>query len=310
MDSTTVVARLRRPVVRHPYADEPEFQAALNRVAMTADVRPVAVASDKPCVSETLELARLGEYQLLAKLGEGGMGAVYKARQTNLDRMVALKVLPASRSQDHEAIARFYREMRAVGRLRHPNIVEALDAREIDGSPMLAMEYLDGIDLSKLVHQVGQLPVADACELIRQAALGLQHAHEHGQVHRDIKPSNLMLTVDGTVKILDLGLALLDPARPQGLEMTAAGRALGTADYISPEQVTDSHSVDIRSDIYSLGCTLYKLLGGRAPFSGPQYKSDLAKLLERQCSDRNPGRQISRQDAKAHRGCEERETPP
>ena len=143
-------------------------------------------------------LRELGEYQLLEKLGEGGMGAVYKARQTNLDRLVALKVLAKGRSQDPAAMARFYREMRAVGRLSHPNIVQAHDAREIDGSPVLAMEYVEGLDLAKLVSATGPLRVADACELVRQAAVGLQHAHEQGLVHRDIKPSNLMLRRPGS----------------------------------------------------------------------------------------------------------------
>ena len=228
---------------------------------------------------EAAILGQMGEYQLLAKLGEGGMGAVYKARQTNLDRIVALKVLRTSRMEDERAVPRFYREMRAVGRLTHPNIVQAYDAREIDGTPILAMEYVEGVDLSELVRRAGKLKVADACELIRQAAVGLQCAHEGGLVHRDIKPSNLMVTPDGTVKILDLGLALLDSGQPNGGEMTGSGQAMGTADYMAPEQAFDSHQVDIRADIYALGCTLYKLLAGRTPFSGPQYTSNMAKLM-------------------------------
>ncbi len=141
------------------------------------------------------------------------------------------------------------------------------------------MEYVDGWDFAKLVAHASPLKIADACELVRQTAVGLQHAHEQGLVHRDIKPSNLMLNRQGTVKILDLGLALLGANQPNRPEMTAAGTAMGTADYVSPEQVTDSHSVDVRSDIYSLGCTLYKLLSGQAPFVGPEYKNDVTKMM-------------------------------
>ena len=232
----------------------------------------------------------LGEYQVLEELGHGGMGRVYKALQTKLDRVVALKVLPRGRLRDQQAIARFEREMKAIGRLDHPNIVQAYDAREIDGMPVLVMEFVDGLDLSELVHRVGPLPVAEACELVRQTALALQYAHEHGLVHRDIKPSNIMLARSGEVKLLDLGLArfyaegagiLRSADLPAGLdneEMTSTDQAMGTADYMAPEQVSDSRTVDIRADIYALGCTFYKLLSGRVPFSGPKYRSTLEKL--------------------------------
>src|SRR5690606_13492072 len=126
------------------------------------------------------------------KLGEGGMGAVYKARHTKLDKIVAIKVLPAERMKDKGAVARFEREMRAVGKLEHPNIVRAMDAGEAGGMHYLVMEYVQGVDLSQLVKQRGPLPIADACELIRQAAVGLDEAHDNGMVHRDIKPSNIM----------------------------------------------------------------------------------------------------------------------
>jgi serine/threonine protein kinase/WD40 repeat protein len=278
--SDTLVSQLERPVVPSRFAHEPQYQQALQRVLAQADGesdtmgdRVATVAVDSP-VPESL-----GEYELLEKLGEGGMGAVYKARQRNLDRLVALKVLPKHRTDNAVAIGRFYREMQAVGRLNHPNIVAAHDAREIDGAPVLAMEYIDGWDLAKLVSDAGPLTLADACELVRQTAVGLQHAHEQGLVHRDIKPSNVMLNRQGVVKILDLGLARLNEDQPNRPEMTAAGTAMGTADYFSPEQVNDSHSVDVRSDIYSLGCTLYKLLSGQTPFAGPEYKNDVTKMM-------------------------------
>lgn len=216
-------------------------------------------------------VTRIRDYQLLEVLGQGGMGAVYRAEHTRLKRTVALKVLARGRTSDPQAVARFEREMEAVGRLDDPRIVRALDAGEYDGIHYLVMEYVDGIDLAVLARQMGRLAIADACEVTRQAALGLQRVYEAGLVHRDLKPSNLMLTRSGRIKILDLGLALLR-GESSDREMTEAGQAIGTVDYMAPEQVTDSHSVDIRADVYSLGCTLYRLLTGRAPFAadGPR----------------------------------------
>jgi hypothetical protein len=195
------------------------------------------------------------------------MGAVYEALHVRLKKRVAVKVLPAARVHDPEAVARFRREMEALGALAHPNVVGATDAGEEAGFQFLVMEYVDGVDLSNLVRLCGPLSVADAAEVIRQAAVGLQYIHENGRVHRDIKPSNLMLSAAGEVKILDLGLALLRAARGAEDELTASGQAMGTADYMAPEQWDDSHAVDIRADIYSLGCTLFKLLTGKAPFA-------------------------------------------
>jgi Tol biopolymer transport system component/tRNA A-37 threonylcarbamoyl transferase component Bud32 len=225
-----------------------------------------------------VNLGQLGEYALLEKLGEGGMGTVYKARHAELDRLVAIKVLRKGYVEEDWAVARFRREIKAVGQLDHPHIVRAYDARKIADTHFLVMEYVDGLDLNELVDCCGPLPTADACELVRQAALGLQCAHEHGLVHRDIKPPNLMLNRQGQVKILDLGLVRVRAAGGLSGEMTAVGQVMGTPDYMAPEQVSDSHAIDIRADIYSLGCTLYKLLTGRAPFSGPQYQSLLAKM--------------------------------
>ena len=276
----TVVAGLRQRPAEDPYTDEPEYRRAL------AELQALHAAEDVPgrteqsgaSTPEPAVLGELGEYQLLEKLGEGGMGAVYRARQTKLKRIVALKVLPKSRMEEKRAVARFEREMEAVGAVDHPNIVRAMDAREIDGAHFLVMEYVEGLDLAEVVRRLGPLAIGDACELIRQAAQGLQCAHENGLVHRDIKPSNLMLTAQGQVKILDLGLALLNVDQPNGQEMTGSGQAMGTADYMAPEQATDSHNVDIRADIYGLGCTLYRLLIGRAPFSDPKYRTTFDKM--------------------------------
>jgi serine/threonine protein kinase len=219
---------------------------------------------------------RLGYYEILNQIGRGGMGDVYRARHVRLKRDVALKVLPPVRMANPQAVARFLREVEAVGRLEHPSIVKALDAGEAEGAHYLVMELIEGTDLGRLVAACGPLPLAEASELARQAAVGLQYIHEHHVVHRDIKPSNLMLTPAGQVKVLDLGLALLHGG--PGEELTGTGLMLGTADYMAPEQWYDTHSVDIRADLYSLGCTLYKLLTGGPPFSGPEHDTPGKKM--------------------------------
>jgi serine/threonine protein kinase len=219
---------------------------------------------------------RIGSYRLLAKIGQGGMGAVYKAIHTRLGKIVALKLLPMDLGQGMEAIARFEREMQAAGRVNHPNLVHATDAGECDGIPYLVMEYLNGVDLASLVRSVNPLPVAVACELARQTALGLQHVYEQGLVHRDVKPSNLMLGRDGIVRLLDLGLARVYERRRE--KLTSHGQVLGTLDYLAPEQAGDAGEADIRADLYSLGCTLYHLLTGRPPFAGPGCDRPAQKL--------------------------------
>jgi serine/threonine protein kinase/WD40 repeat protein/CubicO group peptidase (beta-lactamase class C family) len=221
---------------------------------------------------------QLREYQLLNQLGKGGMGTVYRAIHTSLGKLVALKVLSAQFTSDPAAVARFRREMRAAGQLSHPNIVQATDAGEVDGLHFLVMEFIEGSDLAALVRKRGPLPIADACEVVRQAALGLEHAHAHGLVHRDVKPSNLLLARDGQVKVLDLGLALLQEAQPGSEAATVSGLIMGTLDYVAPEQIDDPHRVDARADLYSLGCTLYHLLAGRPPFSGPSFSTTGQKL--------------------------------
>jgi len=274
----TFMEQLRRPAVVDPYREESQCQVAVARAYALAGTS--AESRSEP----SFHPRALGEYQLIGELGRGGMGTVYKALHTKLDRVVALKVLSLGRREDRPAISRFEREMRAVGKISHPNVVQAFDAREIEGLPVLIMEYVDGLDLAEIVRRSGPLPTAEACELVRRTALALQCAHEHGLVHRDIKPSNIMLTVAGEVKLLDLGLARFyaeegsaAPA-PAGEETTGTGRTMGTADYMAPEQASDCHRVDIRADVYSLGCTLYKLLSGRAPFSGQQYAGALEKM--------------------------------
>jgi Leucine-rich repeat (LRR) protein/tRNA A-37 threonylcarbamoyl transferase component Bud32 len=216
----------------------------------------------------------LGSYVLLERLGEGGMGQVFKARNWKLGRVVALKLIRKERLGNPEAVRRFEREVRAAAALSHPNIVRAWDADQVGGTHFLVMEYLDGAtDLARLVKKHGPLPVATACDYIRQAALGLQHALEKGLVHRDVKPSNLLLTRGDVVKVLDLGLARLvpppdDQQASSSTLVTGQGAVVGTLDFIAPEQILDAHAADIRADLYSLGCTLYFLLTAQVPFPG------------------------------------------
>jgi serine/threonine protein kinase len=210
----------------------------------------------------------LGSYVLLERLGAGGMGQVFKARNWKLGRIAALKLIRKERLASEDAVRRFHREIRAAAQLSHPNIVLAYDADEVGGTHFFVMEYVAGRDLARVVKEQGPLPLGAPCDCVRQAALGLQHAHERGLVHRDIKPHNLLLTERGVVKILDLGLAqLVEPAADEtSSTLTQEGVVMGTLDYIAPEQVVNSHAVDIRADLYSLGCTFYFLLAGRAPF--------------------------------------------
>jgi serine/threonine protein kinase len=217
-------------------------------------------------------------YKILEALGRGGMATVYKARQLGTKRLVAVKVIDRSLADDGEIVARFRQEHALGARLRHPNLTATYQSGRAAGRPYLVMELVEGDSLDELIGRCGPLPVAEACEVIRQAALGLAHLHEHGIVHRDVKPSNLMLTPAGQVKVLDLGLArdLREPGG--GGRITAHGQFLGTLDYVAPEQCVDPHEVDSRADVYGLGCTLYELLAGQAPFTRPGYESAFQKM--------------------------------
>lgn len=203
---------------------------------------------------------QIGPYKISGFLGKGGMGTVYKGLHVHLKRQAAIKVIRSSRQLDESAIARFNREIEASGKLMHPNIVQAFDAGVYEGQPYLVMEYLEGCDLSRWVKDHGPMSIPSACETIRQAALGLYHAHEAGLAHRDIKPSNLWRLPDGTIKILDLGLARFLATPTESL----SGQVVGTQGFMSPEQ-TQGVEVDHRSDIYSLGCTFCYLLAGTTP---------------------------------------------
>jgi serine/threonine protein kinase len=222
--------------------------------------------------------SRLREYRLGRLLGEGGMGRVYRAVHERLGKTVAVKLVTARPVGGSDAVARFRREVRAAGRLDHPNIVRATDAGEADGVPFLVMEYVPGTDLTRLLDRAPWLPVAAACEVARQAALGLAHAHDHGLVHRDVKPSNLMLTPDGTVKLLDLGLVRWQDVAAGDADATASGTLMGTFNYMAPEQADDPRRAGPRADLYSLGCTLYHLLTGNVPFPAPEFETPYQKM--------------------------------
>jgi len=221
----------------------------------------------------------LGDYLVLDELGKGGMGIVFKAMHRRMERLVALKVLSPDVTESPEALQRFHREVKAAAKLSHQNIVTAHDAGEAKDTHYLVMEYVEGTDLSKLVKKRGPLPVNDAVSCILQAARGLEYAHGQGIIHRDIKPSNLLLDQSGTAKILDMGLARIETegdAETASTELTGTGAVMGTIDFMSPEQALDTKHADQRSDIYSLGISLYYLLTGKPAYTGD---STMAKLL-------------------------------
>jgi serine/threonine protein kinase len=258
------------------------------------------------------DLASRDEYENIRVLGDGGMGVVYLAHNRIMGRDEVLKVMARHIVERPGTLERFAREIRAVAKLRHPNIVSAYTAFHCGGSLVFAMEYVEGLDLRKMVKARGALPVAQSCNYIYQAALGLQHAHEEGMVHRDIKPGNLMLSHRkgrAVIKLLDFGLAkatteqnaieLRAAEAKSGREAaghaTRAGQMLGTPDFIAPEQIFDATQADIRADIYSLGCTLYYLLTGRPPFS----LSTLREVLQAHMSLTAKPLNVVRQDVPA-----------
>jgi serine/threonine-protein kinase len=246
-------------------------------------------------------LFTIGQYRILDKLGRGGMGHVYKAEHRTMNRVVALKVLAPNLTQTDRAQDLFRREVQLVARLVHPNIVTAYDANHFDDRFYLVLEYVNGPNLDQMVRKQGPLPIGQACEYVRQITIGLQYAHEQGMVHRDIKPANILIQQTGegksaqvVVKVSDFGLARLqETSAPDdegmGTILTKENTVMGTPDFLSPEQARSLHKVDIRSDLYSLGCTFYFLLTGKVPFPGG---TTLEKLIRHSTETPPPVQQL------------------
>jgi serine/threonine protein kinase len=232
----------------------------------------------------------VGKYRVIERIGVGGMGIVYLCEHMTMHRWVAVKVLSTDLAEDPWSRERFYREAQAAAALDHPNLVRAHDFDQDGNLQFLVMEYVDGTSLEKIVQRHGRMNLLRAVHYIRQAAFGLQHAHEAGLIHRDIKPGNLLLDRRGLIKILDLGLArFYHDQSEQPSNPSEASRMLGTADYLAPEQAISYHDVDIRADIYSLGATFYFLLTGRPPFAE---RSLAQKLIAHQTRQPQPIREI------------------
>ncbi len=295
--------------------DDARLRSALVQIPITDRGRVVARALVEQRVLTRFQAERLlvgvtdgffmGQYRILEELGRGGMGRVFKAEHMTMGRTVALKVLNSNLMKTETARQLFQREVKAAAKLTHPNIVTAFDANQIDDRWYLVMEFVDGPNLQDLVRDRGPLPIAQACDYIRQAAAGLSYAHQLGMVHRDIKPANLLVQKSQSkaianadnVKILDFGLARLsgsDGDAAPGHDSINAGKqtVMGTPDYLSPEQAKNLHCTDGRSDLYSLGCTFYYLLTGQVIFPGG---TTMEKLV-RQTTETPPSVQALRPD--------------
>jgi serine/threonine-protein kinase len=284
-----------------------QLAAVADRLPLTERGRPVARALVEIGLLTRFQATQLingrtsgfflGQYRILDQIGQGGMGRVFKAEHRTLSRLVAIKVLAPRLLRTARAQELFLREVRAAGRLLHPNIVTAFDANQEGQRTYLVMEYVDGPNLHQLVRRHGPLLIAQACEYVRQVAQGLHYAHQKGMVHRDIKPANLLLqsetltgptgqlVVTPTVKISDFGLALLNEPGAKGGEPQddeEPRNLMGTPDYVAPEQARDVQAADSRSDLYSLGCTFFHLLSGRVPFVG---ETALEKLVRHATED-------------------------
>lgn len=275
-DSDTLIQSLREPVQDDPPSSA--YRLAAKRAASCWRELPDQTAV--PLLGPSDQPVRLRDYELLRPLAQGGMGTVYEARHLRLNRLVALKVLPPRWLEKPALVSRFEREMQAVGSLQHEAIVQATDGGEAEGVHYLVMELIDGVDGGAITRSLGRLAITDACEIARQAALGMEYVHSQGIIHRDLKPSNLMVTKSGAVKVLDLGLARVISEQLADDELTTVGQLMGTIDYMAPEQLENSHQVDERTDIYSLGATLYKLLTGRSPH-GRQADEPLLSRIRR-----------------------------
>lgn len=236
----------------------------------------------------------LGKYRLLTPVGKGGMGHVFKARDSETGAIVAIKVMSRKLTGNQTLVSRFRREIRASSQLNSPNIVRTLDAGRVGKVDFMVMEFVNGDQLDRIVSRINAIPVSIACDIIRQAAIGLKHAHAQRMVHRDIKPGNLIIDWSpdgkGTVKIMDMGLVRLHDDGAEKTSVTRAGQVMGTPDYMSPEQGWDTATVDSRSDLYSLGCTFFRLITGRVPFPG----DNPLQVLMARCSKDAPSAKLQR----------------
>ena len=268
-------------------ADDPDDEMTKDFSSSEASLASTSSSSDESIKNL---FANHPRYEVINRIARGGMGVVFKATHRSMRRTVALKVINQSLIRDSQVVDRFHREVQTAARLSHPNIVTAYDAEQANDNHFLVMEYVDGENLAALVKRDHPIPIIDACQYVIQVANGLQYAHSQGVVHRDIKPHNLMLS-DGTVKILDFGLASLsevtpalneDGDLPENSSLTAACSIMGTPDFMSPEQANSTSVVDFRSDIYSLGASLYYLLAGQPPFASGSVAQKLESLANSQ----------------------------
>lgn len=271
----TLVDQLREAAAENSELEAQSFEVnqTIQFSAQSAPAKIEDVLSDHP------------KYKVLEKIGSGGMGAVFRAEHRLMGREVAIKLIREEFVSNREAVARFQNEVRAAARLSHRNIVAAYDAEQAGSNHFLVMEYVVGESLAQRVRARGKLPITHACNYALQVAHGLKHAHENGMIHRDIKPQNLMKTPKGVIKILDFGLARIGDLQDDDSQLTSTGVMMGTADYIAPEQARNARDADIRSDLYSLGCTFFFLLAGHPPFQAVPSRVD--KILSH-CSGKFP----------------------
>lgn len=279
--SSTRTAQAAEVAEGSPKKAAPEAMPLVENEPTVITGRPPMATSDEAAV-QTGPGTFLGHYQLIEPIGGGGMGRVFRALDTRLNRTVALKVLSRQQASDMETLLRFHNEARSAARLNHESIAQVYYVGEDQGLPFIASEFVEGSNIRDLVLRKGPLPLGEAISYTLQVAEALRHAVERNVVHRDVKPSNILVTPEGRAKLIDLGLAKLQSRDDSGSDLTASGVTLGTFDYISPEQARDPRLADVRSDIYSLGCTLFYMLAGRPPF--PQ-GTVLQKLLQHQGDD-------------------------
>jgi eukaryotic-like serine/threonine-protein kinase len=261
-----------------PGENEPPNQRSLAQVMVDEGIiTQKQIERIRPEVEEQSGKRQIPGYQILERLGAGAMATVYKAKQLNLDRMVAIKVLPRKHTNNDDFVKRFYAEGKAAAKLNHANIVGAIDVGQAGDTHYFVMEYVQGRSVFEDIQDKGPFSEEEALKITIDIARALEHAHKAGFVHRDVKPKNIMLTVDNVAKLADMGLARAVSDREAA--EAEAGKAFGTPYYISPEQIKGDLDVDKRADIYSLGCTLYHMVTGRVPFDGPNPSAVMRKHL-------------------------------